>query len=135
SKRDLIENIKKITLILFLVVIFMQVFSYLFLPFIITLVFGHEYFNAGQIAVTLLPSLLFYAIDSILMQVLYKDKNAIAILFKWLSMMMISCSLYYVWYGLLSEMNMAMIFNINYVIMTAITFLFVKKGLKVRDYD
>ncbi len=105
----------------------MQVFSYLFLPFIITLVFGHEYFNAGQIAVTLLPSLLFYAIDSILMQVLYKDKNAIAILFKWLSMMMISCSLYYVWYGLLSEMNMAMIFNINYVIMTAITFLFVKK--------
>ena len=64
-----------------------------------------------------------------------QDKNAIAILFKWLSMMMISCSLYYVWYGLLSEMNMAMIFNINYVIMTAITFLFVKKGLKVRDYD
>lgn len=128
-KKTMLKNIKLISLLLIMLVFMMQVFC-LFLKSIITIVYGDSYIQAATLAISLLPSLLFYAVDTILMQVFYKYRNNKAILTKWISMMFFSCAMYYIWFDLLSKSNVTMVFNINYLTMSVITFVLFRRGLK-----
>ncbi|QXY86078.1 hypothetical protein EWI73_20235 [Salmonella bongori] len=129
-KKTMLKNIKLISLLLIMLVFMMQVFCLFFLKSIITIVYGDSYIQAATLAISLLPSLLFYAVDTILMQVFYKYRNNKAILTKWISMMFFSCAMYYIWFDLLSKSNVTMVFNINYLTMSVITFVLFRRGLK-----
>lgn len=115
-------NIRKITFLLLAVVFVMQLVSFFVLPKIISIVFGEHYEIAGQIAVQLLPALIFYAIDTVLMQFLYRARKNQYILFKWVAMMLFSVCSYYIWFELLHQENLAIVFNINYLVMAVITY-------------
>lgn len=134
-KANMLRNIKILTFFLLILVVIMQIFCIMFLQDIITTIYGKNYIQAGQLAISLLPSLLFYAVDTILMQVFYKYRNNTAILIKWIAMMLFSCLMYYIWFNLLSQTNVTMVFNINYLTMSIITFFLFKNGLKKYGND
>ncbi|MGL6609291.1 hypothetical protein ACSZOM_05945 [Aeromonas hydrophila] len=53
----------------------MQLVGWLWLHEIVYFIFGKDYELAAELAIMMLPALSFFAVDSVLMQRLYRDKN------------------------------------------------------------
>ncbi|KLQ16130.1 oligosaccharide flippase family protein, partial [Citrobacter braakii] len=78
-KRNILRLIGLILVVNFVVIIF----SYLLLPMIVPFLFGDKYSGAVQFALCMLPALVFYSIDNVLMQLIFREKMGGALLIKW----------------------------------------------------
>jgi len=117
------KNIFNFIVVLLGICFVIWVLSYIFLPILVNEIFGYKYVQAANIAIEMLPALIFFSIDSILMQYLYKEKKGKLILIKWISgvlLMIISYTLYFNYFG---SRNLALIYNVNYFIMMILTII------------
>ncbi|WP_254803782.1 MATE family efflux transporter [Aeromonas salmonicida] len=85
-----VKNIRTVILYILLFTFFLQLLGWVWLSDIIALIFGQHYQPAAALAKMMLPALSFMAVDSILMQRLYRDGKYILILFKWSLLSIIS---------------------------------------------
>ncbi|MGE1852720.1 hypothetical protein ACMFGU_00715 [Morganella morganii] len=115
--------IYKIIIGLILISILLQLCAIILLEPFITFIFGPYYYKSIQMTISLLPALNFFVVDSILMQLIYRDLQYNLIIFKWLIMLIVSFSGYYIWFGIMDNTNVAPVFVLNYAIMMTLTYL------------
>lgn len=123
-------NRTKVIFIVLLIVIPVQVVASVLLPYFVLKVFGEQYINSGAMAVNMLPAVLFYAIDMVYMQYIYRDGRYGVVFIKWVSMLFVSSVSYYMWLSVFGKSSVEVVFVINYFLMLLITifiFHFIKK--------
>ncbi|WP_128296975.1 hypothetical protein [Aeromonas caviae] len=104
-----------------LITICVQLISALLLPTFIVYVYGEDYNKAASMIVHMLPALIFYSIDVVYMQYIYRKGSYELVLVKWLFMLLVSISVYYVWFSFLKQTSIASVFNFNYFVMLLVT--------------
>ena len=112
--------------------------GYFLIPFFIQLVYGKSYDGAIPMTIGLLPSLLFFSIDTVLTQYFYAKNLGNKLIYKWIVMSIVTCISYWLCLGVFQLESAVLVFNINYFIMLLITvFLFKKyiyKKVKIRIF-
>ncbi|MHC5865477.1 lipopolysaccharide biosynthesis protein, partial [Streptococcus pyogenes] len=101
--------------------------GYFLIPFFIQFVYGKGYFGAISITIGLLPSLLFFSIDTVLSQYFYAKNQGNKLIYKWTVMAIVTCINYWVGLGVFQLESAVLVFNINYFIMLLITVFLFKK--------
>ena len=101
--------------------------GYFLIPFFIQLVYGKSYDGAIPITIGLLPSLLFFSIDTLLSQYFYAKNQGNKLIYKWTVMAIVTCINYWVCLGVFQLESAVLVFNINYFIMLLITVFLFKK--------
>ena len=101
--------------------------GYFLIPFFIQLVYGKSYDGAIPITIGLLPSLLFFSIDTVLTQYFYAKNQGNKLIYKWIVMAIVTCISYWLCLGVLQFKSAVLVFNINYLIMLVITAILFKK--------
>lgn len=101
--------------------------GYFLIPFFIQLVYGKSYDGAIPITIGLLPSLLFFSIDTVLTQYFYAKNLGNKLIYKWIVMAIVTCINYWVCLGVFQLESAVLVFNINYLIMLLITVFLFKK--------
>lgn len=114
--------IYKIIILMLLISFLIQLFALLLLNPFIRLVFGPAYYGSIILTISMLPALNFYVIDTVLMQLIYRDLQYNLIIFKWLFMLLFSFLSYYLWLGLMEKTNIAPVFILNYAAMATISY-------------
>ncbi|MGA4502098.1 oligosaccharide flippase family protein [Citrobacter portucalensis] len=123
--RDTLQNnVKKCIWTVVAISAAIQISCILLLGKLILLVFGIKFQMSSQMVLMLLPAITFYGIDLILMQIMYRLRENGFILFKWTFMMVLSCTSYYIWLGLLGKKSIYVIYNLNYLIMVILTSIY-----------
>lgn len=130
SKNNLINGLKKISFILSGISLVFMMVGIIFIPILVSLFFGSDYTKATEIAVSMLPILLIYALDTLLMQYIYREKLVLVLIIKWSFLVLFSVIAY--WFGLfvLKIQNVQVLFMINYCVALTITFILVRNKLK-----
>ncbi|MCV3285907.1 hypothetical protein [Aeromonas veronii] len=100
-----------------------QTVSAILLPPFIGYIYGDNFNKAASMATYMLPALIFYSLDVVYMQYIYRDKLYKLLLVKWLLMLIFGFSSYYIWFTILGATSIVNIFNFNYFIMFLITML------------
>ena len=103
------------------------ILGYFLIPFFIQLVYGKSYDGAIPITIGLLPSLLFFSIDTVLSQYFYAKNQGNKLIYKWTVMAIVTCINYWVCLGVFQLESAVLVFNINYFIMLLITVFLFKK--------
>ncbi|MFL4411640.1 oligosaccharide flippase family protein [Citrobacter portucalensis] len=125
SKNVLKKNILRLICLILAVNSAIIIFSYLLLPTVVPFLFGNKYYGAVQFTLSMLPALLFYSIDSVLMQIIFREKMGGALLIKWGGGVVIMSLIYITYFQIYKGNDLALIYNINYFIMLLMTlFLF-----------
>ena len=101
--------------------------GYFLIPLFIQLVYGKSYDGAIPITIGLLPSLLFFSIDTVLTQYFYAKNLGNKLIYKWIVMAIVTCINYWVCLGVFQLESAVLVFNINYLIMLLITVFLFKK--------
>ena len=101
--------------------------GYFLIPFFIQLVYGKSYDGAIPITIGLLPSLLFFSIDTLLSQYFYAKNQGNKLIYKWTVMAIVTCINYWLCLGVFQLESAVLVFNINYFIMLLITVFLFKK--------
>ena len=101
--------------------------GYFLIPFFIQLVYGKSYDGAIAITIGLLPSLLFFSIDTVLTQYFYAKNLGNKLIYKWIVMSIVTCISYWLCLSVLQFKSAVLVFNINYLIMLVITVILFKK--------
>lgn len=101
--------------------------GYFLIPLFIQLVYGKSYDGAIPITIGLLPSLLFFSIDTVLTQYFYAKNLGNKLIYKWIVMAIVTCISYWLCLGVLQFKSAVLVFNINYLIMLVITVILFKK--------
>lgn len=101
--------------------------GYFLVPLFIQLVYGKSYDGAIPITIGLLPSLLFFSIDTLLSQYFYAKNQGNKLIYKWTVMAIVTCINYWVCLGVFQLESAVLVFNINYLIMLLITVFLFKK--------
>ncbi|MBW4017396.1 oligosaccharide flippase family protein [Moraxella osloensis] len=101
--------------------------GYFLVPLFIHLVYGKSYDGAIPITIGLLPSLLFFSIDTVLTQYFYAKNLGNKLIYKWIVMAIVTCINYWVCLGVFQLESAVLVFNINYLIMLLITVFLFKK--------
>ena len=101
--------------------------GYFLVPLFIQLVYGKSYDGAIPITIGLLPSLLFFSIDTVLSQYFYAKNQGNKLIYKWTVMAIVTCINYWVCLGVFQLESAVLVFNINYFIMLLITVFLFKK--------
>ncbi|CAM7760511.1 oligosaccharide flippase family protein [Citrobacter freundii] len=117
-------NVKKCIWTVVAVSTVIQLGCLLILSKLILLIFGMKFQMSGQMALMLLPAITFYGIDLVLMQIMYRFRENGFILFKWTFMMILSCTSYYIWLGLMGQKSVYLIYNLNYLVMVLLTSIY-----------
>ncbi|MDH0026909.1 oligosaccharide flippase family protein [Aeromonas caviae] len=104
-----------------LITVCVQLFSAMLLPIFIDYIYGESYNQAASMVVHMLPALIFYSIDTVYMQYIYRKGFYELVLVKWLIMLVISISAYYLWFAVFEQTSVVYIFNFNYLVMLLIT--------------
>ncbi|MEX9912189.1 oligosaccharide flippase family protein [Providencia huaxiensis] len=130
TSTELKNNLFKLSVLFFVVSLIIIVVMKLFLPYIINLIFGYKYTESASIAIELLPSIIFFSIDAIILQYVYREKLSFLLLKKWTLACIISFVTYYIYFNFLTFKNPALIYNINYFLIMIISILFFIKALK-----
>lgn len=118
-KRNILRLIGLILVVNFVVIIF----SYLLLPTMVPFLFGDKYSGAVQFALCMLPALVFYSIDNVLMQLIFREKMGGTLLIKWGGGVIIMSLIYITYFQIYRGNDLALIYNINYFIMLLMTLL------------
>lgn len=107
--------------------------GYFLIPFFIQFVYGKGYFGAIPITIGLLPSLLFFSIDTVLTQYFYAKNLGSKLIYKWICMALITCLNYWLCFGVFQLKSAVLIFNFNYIIMLIITMFLFKKYIYLNE--
>lgn len=113
----------KIISFILVITVCVQTVSAILLPPFIGYIYGDNFNKATYMAAYMLPALIFYSLDVVYMQYIYRDKLYKLLLVKWLLMLIFGFSAYYIWFTILGETSIVYVFNFNYVIMFLITML------------
>jgi O-antigen/teichoic acid export membrane protein len=116
-----ITRIKTVCLGVFLIAFLMQILGFLLLKDIITLIFGLHYQPAAELAIMMLPALSFLAIDSVLMQLLYRDKKYMLIMFKWMILSIVGAVNYWLLLSVFHSDEISVVYVVNSCVMMVVT--------------
>lgn len=120
-RKNNIPLFKILGLMIFISLI-IQMSAFILLEPFIKFIFGLSYYGAISLTISMLPALTFYVIDTVLMQLIYRDLQYNLIMYKWLFMLLFSLLSYYIWFGVFKNTNIAPVFILNYAIMAIITY-------------
>ncbi len=129
---ELHANVRKIVIILLSVCCFVSLAYYIFMPTVVNLLFGHKYQAASALALTMLPALIFFSIDSVLMQYLYREKKTKLILLKWIGSVGLMTLIYVLYFDILGQSKLSFIYNMNYFVMMSFGLLAFFMGRRKR---
>ena len=101
--------------------------GYFLIPFFIQLVYGKSYDGAIPITIGLLPSLLFFSIDTVLTQYFYAKNQGNKLIYKWIAMAMFTCMNYWLCLDVLQLKSAILTYNLNYFIMLVITIILFRR--------
>lgn len=130
------ERFSKLNRIVMLMVglsILSIIVGYFLIPFFIQFVYGKGYFGAILITIGLLPSLLFFSIDTVLTQYFYAKNLGSKLIYKWICMALITCLNYWLCFGVFQLKSAVLVFNFNYIIMLIITMFLFKKYIYLNE--
>ncbi|EDK0563374.1 hypothetical protein GFW74_21845 [Salmonella enterica] len=98
------------------------------LPKVVIFIFGESYSEAALLTVKMLPALIFFCVDNVLMQYLFRERTSKLLFVKWAGGVVILTIIYYLFFDVLHSKNLYLVYNINYFLMALITFfLFMRK--------
>lgn len=134
-----VKDIRTVILYIILFTFLLQLLGWVCLKDIIVLIFGQHYHSAAALAKMMLPALSFLAIDSVLMQRLYRDRKYVLILSKWLVMSIISCFSYWAMLSVFRSNDVYIVYVTNAILMMVVTmfiyFNYIYSGQCIRGQD
>ncbi|TNI17155.1 hypothetical protein CF132_20585 [Aeromonas dhakensis] len=116
-----VKKIHTVCLGLLLVACALQLMGWLWLHEIVNFIFGKHYEPAAELAIMMLPALYFFAVDSVLMQRLYRDKKYFLIMCKWLFLLIISIFNYWLLLKVFRSGDIYIVYIVNAFLMMAAT--------------
>ncbi|TNI50450.1 hypothetical protein CF117_12730 [Aeromonas veronii] len=116
-----VKKIHTVCLGLLLVACILQLMGWLWLHEIVYFIFGKDYELAAELAIMMLPALSFFAVDSVLMQRLYRDKKYFLIMYKWFSLLIISIFNYWLLLKVFRSGDIYIVYITNAFLMMAAT--------------
>lgn len=124
------KNMLRMILLMLVLTILISIPAYYLLVTMVNFVFGSKYSDAALVTVHMLPAILFFSIDSVFMQYIYRQKMMRALIIKWIMALIISASSYYIYFGILKKSDPAIIYISNYFAMMLITISIVVIGVR-----
>ncbi|EBA8467648.1 hypothetical protein CC177_23565 [Salmonella enterica] len=125
---EIIRNLVYLMFGLVIMSIIIALLGQLLLPKIVIFIFGSGYSNAALLTVKMLPALIFFCIDNVLMQYLFRERTSKLLFIKWAGGVIILTIIYYLFFDIFHSKNLYFVYNINYFLMSLITFfLFMRK--------
>ncbi|MEZ6961517.1 MULTISPECIES: oligosaccharide flippase family protein [unclassified Aeromonas] len=120
-----VKKIQTVCLGVLLVSCVLQLMGWLWLHEIVYFIFGKHYELAAELAIMMLPALSFFAVDSIFMQRLYRDKKYFLIMCKWLFLSIISAFNYWLLLKVFCSDDIYVVYIINaFLMMIATIFIY-----------
>ena len=132
SQNKIRDNLLKLLIIIFLVSVMFLILGYILIPYFIFFVYGDNYSLASDISKGMLFAIIFFGIDTVITQYLYREKKTLYILLKWVAMSIIMSVSYYVAYSVIRIESLSIIYVINYILMSLISVIILLKILPTR---
>ena len=132
SQNKIRDNLLKLLIIIFLVSLIFLILGYILIPYFIFFVYGDNYSLASDISKGMLFAMIFFGIDTVITQYLYREKQSLYILLKWIAMSIIMSVSYYVAYSVIRIESLSIVYIINYILMSLISVIILLKILPIR---
>lgn len=132
SQNKIRDNLLKLLIIIFLVSLIFLILGYVLIPYFIFVVYGDNYSLASDISKGMLFAIIFFGIDTVITQYLYREKKSLYILLKWIAMSIIMSVSYYVAYSVVRIESLSIVYIINYILMSLISVIILLKTLPIR---
>lgn len=132
SQNKIRDNLLKLLIIIFLVSLIFLILGYVLIPYFIFVVYGDNYSLASDISKGMLFAMIFFGIDTVITQYLYREKKSLYILLKWIAMSIIMSVSYYVAYSVIRIESLSIVYIINYILMSLISVIILLKILPIR---
>ncbi|GJC04257.1 hypothetical protein KAM385_12860 [Aeromonas hydrophila] len=116
-----VKKIHTVCLGVLLVACILQLMGWLWLDDIVYIIFGKNYELAAELAIMMLPALSFFAVDSVFMQRLYRDKKYLLLMCKWLFLSVMSAFNYWLLLKVFRSGDIYIVYIINALMMMIIT--------------
>ncbi|MBA2138260.1 oligosaccharide flippase family protein [Salmonella enterica subsp. houtenae serovar 44:z36,[z38]:-] len=127
-RTEIIRNLVYLMLGLVTMSIIIALLGQILLPKVVIFIFGESYSEATLLTVKMLPALIFFCVDNVLMQYLFRERTSKLLFVKWAGGVVILTIIYYLFFDVLHSKNLYLVYNINYFLMALITFfLFMRK--------
>lgn len=127
-RTEIIRNLVCLMLGLVTMSIIIALLGQILLPKLVIFIFGEGYSEAALLTVKMLPALIFFCVDNVLMQYLFRERTSKLLFVKWAGGVVILTIIYYLFFDVLHSKNLYLVYNINYFLMALITFfLFMRK--------
>lgn len=132
SQNEIRGNLLKLLIVIFLVSVIFLILGYILIPYFIFFVYGDNYSLASDISKGMLFAMIFFGIDTVITQYLYREKKSLYILLKWIAMSIIMSVSYYVAYSVIRIESLSIVYIINYILMSLISVIILLKILPIR---
>lgn len=132
SQNEIRGNLLKLLIVIFLVSVIFLILGYVLIPYFIFVVYGDNYSLASDISKGMLFAIIFFGIDTVITQYLYREKKSLYILLKWIAMSIIMSVSYYVAYSVIRIESLSIVYIINYILMSLISVIILLKILPIR---
>lgn len=132
SQNEIRGNLLKLLIVIFLVSVIFLILGYVLIPYFIFVVYGDNYSLASDISKGMLFAIIFFGIDTVITQYLYREKKSLYILLKWIAMSIIMSVSYYVAYSVVRIESLSIVYIINYILMSLISVIILLKTLPIR---
>ena len=132
SQNEIRGNLLKLLIVIFLVSVIFLILGYVLIPYFIFVVYGDNYSLASDISKGMLFAIIFFGIDTVITQYLYREKKSLYILLKWIAMSIIMSVSYYVAYSVVRIESLSIVYIINYILMSLISVIILLKTLSIR---
>ncbi|MFQ2274530.1 hypothetical protein [Aeromonas hydrophila] len=116
-----VKKIHTVCLGVLLIACVLQLMGWLWLDDIVYFIFGKHYELAAELAIMMLPALSFFAVDSVFMQRLYRDKKYLLIMYKWLLLLIISAFNYWLLLKVFRSGDIYIVYIVNAFLMMITT--------------
>ncbi|CAD7548279.1 oligosaccharide flippase family protein [Aeromonas hydrophila] len=116
-----VKKIHTVCLGVLLVACILQLMGWLWLDDIVYIIFGKNYEIAAELAIMMLPALSFFAVDSVFMQRLYRDKKYLLLMCKWLLLSIMSAFNYWLLLKVFRSGDIYIVYIINALLMMITT--------------
>ncbi|EGC73008.1 polysaccharide biosynthesis protein [Haemophilus parainfluenzae ATCC 33392] len=132
SQNEIRGNLLKLLIVIFLVSVIFLILGYVLIPYFIFVVYGDNYSLASDISKGMLFAIIFFGIDTVITQYLYREKKSLYILLKWIAMSIIMSVSYYLAYSVVRIESLSIVYIINYILMSLISVIILLKTLSIR---
>ncbi|QWL79173.1 oligosaccharide flippase family protein [Aeromonas hydrophila] len=116
-----VKKIHTVCVGVLLVACILQLMGWLWLDDIVYIIFGKNYELAAELAIMMLPALSFFAVDSVFMQRLYRDKKYLLLMCKWLLLSIMSAFNYWLLLKVFRSGDIYIVYIINALLMMITT--------------